>query len=139
MWDWSCHLYRFFELQYHAVKNFNFVWNCAVMGQSLSSFKQNLVERGSRKIIYWPNIKQKHVSKCHLVVTFNEHVLTYLTRVEIKGSWFKNHKSISWSHETKICKTSIFHKLCFRKYKFKLGQMIFICLSVYLRICLDLN
>ena len=25
--------------------------------------------------------------------------------------WFMNHKSISWSHKTKICKASIFHKL----------------------------
>ena len=32
------------------------------------------------------SIKYKHVSKCHLAVTSNEHVLIYLTRVEIKGS-----------------------------------------------------
>ena len=32
----------------------------------------------------------------------------------IKGLWFVNHESISWSHKSKIWKTSIFHELPFQ-------------------------
>ena len=33
--------------------------------------------------------------------------------VGIKGLWFVNHKSFSWSHQPKFCKTSIFHESFF--------------------------
>ena len=57
-------------------------------------------------------------------------------RVGIKGSWFVNHESISWSHEPKIRKTSIFHESFFSKYdNFKLISVGGICLSI----CLELT
>ena len=57
-------------------------------------------------------------------------------RVAIKAWWFMNHKSISWSHEPKISKTFIFHKLFFPKYdNFKIISTDDICLSI----CLGLN
>ena len=31
--------------------------------------------------------------------------------VGIKGPWFMNHKSISWTHKPKIYKISIYHEL----------------------------
>ena len=44
-------------------------------------------------------------------------------RVGIKGSWFVNHRSISWSHKQKIFKTSIFQESFFPKYNnFKNNQ-----------------
>ena len=36
-------------------------------------------------------------------------------KVGIKDSWFVNHESISWSHEPKICQTSIFYESFFPK------------------------
>ena len=57
-------------------------------------------------------------------------------RVGIKGSWFVNHESISWSHERKICKTFIFRELFFPKYyNFKTISTDNVCLSI----CLELN
>ena len=35
------------------------------------------------------------------------------SRAWIRGLWFVNHKSISWSHETKICGASIFFQIVF--------------------------
>ena len=39
-----------------------------------------------------------------------------LPRVGIKGCWFVNHESISWSHKPKISKSSIFCECFFPKY-----------------------
>ena len=47
-----------------------------------------------------------------------------------------NHISISWSHKTKICKASIFHKLFFPKYDISADD---ICLSNCLKSNLRLN
>ena len=58
------------------------------------------------------------------------------SRVGIKGWWFVNHESISWSYKPKICKTSIFHELFFPRYdNFKIISADDICLSI----CLDSN
>ena len=47
-----------------------------------------------------------------------------------------NHESIFWSHEPKICKTSIFHELFFLKYdNFTITSANDICLYI----CLELN
>ena len=54
----------------------------------------------------------------------------------INGLWFFNHKSISWSHKPKICKTCIFQELFFPKYdNFKIINTANICLSI----CQELN
>ena len=74
MWDWLCHLYHFFEQQYHGVKNTNFVQNCTVMWQNLSSFKKFWLKEVLRRPFIDQSIKYKHVSKCHVLVTSNEHV-----------------------------------------------------------------
>ena len=55
--------------------------------------------------------------------------------VGMEGSWFVNHESTSWCDEPKICKTSIFHELFFKKYNFK----IIIAGDTYVSICLELN
>ena len=53
----------------------------------------------------------------------------------IKGLWFVNHESISWSCEPEICRISIFYELLFPKYKnFKIISAANICLSI----CLEL-
>ena len=63
---------------------------------------------------------------------------TYVTlsyRAGIKVSWFLNHKSSSWSHKPKICKTSIFHKLFYLKYNvFKIIHLDNICLPISLEL-----
>ena len=50
--------------------------------------------------------------------------------------WFMNHKSISWSHKTKLCKASIFHKLFFPKCDMTADD---ICLSTCLKLNVRLN
>ena len=63
-------------------------------------------------------------------------ILSY--RVGIKVSWFLNHKSSSWSHKPKICKTSIFHKLFYLKYNvFKIICIDNICLPISLKLRLN--
>ena len=59
------------------------------------------------------------------------------SRAWIRGLWFVNHKSISWSHETKICGASIFFQIVFfPKYdNFKIISTVYICQSI----CLGLN
>ena len=47
-----------------------------------------------------------------------------------------NHKSISWSHKTKICKASIFHKSFFPKCDISADD---ICLSICLKSNVRLN
>ena len=57
-----------------------------------------------------------------------------LTAISIPVS-FMNHKSISWSHQPKISKTSIFHKLFFPKDgNFKIVSTDNICLRVRLNV-----
>ena len=57
-------------------------------------------------------------------------------RVGIKGSWFVNYELISWSHEPKIHKVSIFHELFFPKYvNFEIIGEGHICQST----CLELK
>lgn len=57
-------------------------------------------------------------------------------RAEIIGLLFVNHKSISWFHPPKMCKTSINYESFFLKYnKFKTIIAGDICLSI----CLELN
>ena len=52
------------------------------------------------------------------------------------GLWFVNPESISWSHEPKMCKISIFHKSFFPKYdNFKIINVGDISLSI----CLELQ
>ena len=71
------------------------------------------------------NTQEKHKIKGHFnfiwMVNWKRNLLgpntvniTSTSKVGIKGSWFVNHKSISWSHEPKIHKISIFHKLFFQ-------------------------
>ena len=62
--------------------------------------------------------------------------LLYTFRVGVKGLRFVNHESISWSHEPKISKTSIFQELFFLKYdNFKIIGTDDIVLSI----CLELK
>ena len=59
----------------------------------------------------------------------------FVFRVQITGSWFVNHKWISWLHNQKICKTFIFQKLFFLKYdNFKIISTGDICLSISLEL-----
>ena len=62
-----------------------------------------------------------HVKFCYsggwfLIILFCKCSIRYFDIVRIKASWFVNHKSISWSHKPKICKTYIFHISLFPKY-----------------------
>ena len=85
-------------------------------------------EKFQMKLMNCKNVKERDTC-CASQVIFN-------IRVGIKGSWFVNHESISWSHQPKISKTSIFCKLFFPKYDdFKINSTEDICLSV----CLELN
>ena len=82
-----------------------------------------------------------HVKFCYsggwfLIILFCKCSIRYFDIVRIKASWFMNHKSISWSHKPKICKTYIFHISLFPKYgNFKIISAGDICLSI----CLELN
>ena len=67
---------------------------------------------------------------------FEIYYLLYI-RVGIRGLWFVNHKSISWFHEPKICKTFPLNELFFPKYKLKKICSNHICLSVCLSVCLS--
>ena len=54
-------------------------------------------------------------------------------RIGIKGSWFVNHNSISWSQEAKIHKTSIVHESFLPRYEnFKIISVGDISLSICL-------
>ena len=54
----------------------------------------------------------------------------FFSRIEIKGSWFVNHESISWSREPKTTKTSIFLELFFRYIITVKQSTLAICLSI---------
>ena len=79
------------------------------------------------------DVKKKSGNENALFVYFLTGI--WKTRVEIKGLGFVNHKSISWSHEQKVRKTSIFHELFFPKYdKFKIISAGQICRFMYLEL-----
>ena len=87
-------------------------------------------------IFYSLKIMIKHMKLLVAIIYLLFTCLPFIyIRVQIKGLWFVHYRSISLSHEPKICKTSIFHELFFPKYSFKIISTDNICLSF----CLELN
>ena len=106
----------------------------------------------NEQLHHWHSDENKrHTSKCRAYTKFDYNLtVTILNctwskwnfekekkkkkKAGIKGSWFVNHESVSWSHKPKIHKTSMFHKLFFPKYNFKVINAGNICMSI----CLEL-
>ena len=52
---------------------------------------------------YCLKLKRSKQEESQLAVFISVFIICPKYRVGIKGSWFVNHESISWSHKPKIC------------------------------------
>ena len=91
-----------------------------------------ILKRKSTVHYYNDQVQTAH-SFTRNIVYSNENKYTKREIVGIKGSWFVNHKSISWSQKPTFLKTSIFQESFFPKYdNFKIISAGDICLSICL-------